>query len=93
MDNLRTVRTWPDRRRIRRRRALLGLPCGIARGEDDVGAQAKGGCNLIDRPSASPLSADVDLARVDGMQAQLPQGLPFRSCQIPQGHGWNIGKA
>jgi len=88
---MRHQRTWTDRRRIRRRQRPFRVPGGVAGGGDYGDGQAESLGYLLQREGTGPLPADVDLAGVNRVQAQVFQLLPLISGKIAQGHGETIG--
>jgi hypothetical protein len=75
-------RTWIDRRRIRRRQPLLGIPGGIAGGGDGLSGDAQSVSHALDRTgtSTTPTAGD-DIGRPD---ADLPEGQAFRARKVSE---------
>ena len=82
MDYLRTVRTWVDRRRIRRRMPLLGLPGGIAGSCDLCGIDRKDRCNAPYGLRAGSPTAACDAT--DRSNAEILKAEPFSPGEFEQ---------
>lgn len=88
---IRTVRTWPSRRRIRRWRPVFLIPGGIAGGGDLVGGDSEGLSHAKYSLSSSMPAAGIDLPGVDRVKPDLGQVLSFASGEFCETHGQSVG--